>query len=297
MEWFGHITDASEELREEFDMMAASGATPREYGLKVQSHPVLMVTSRLKMRSAKNLMISFSGQLLETVSLFRDPNVLKKNAEAATRLIGSLGTPEVNPVRTRGEGRQKWEGFLWEGVPADEVVNSLIAYRTHAEAHKVNSAILAEYVQSMASKGELTNWTVAVIGGGEGANFKFGPGIEVDMVKRKDNGPHADRYSIGRLLSPRDEAIDMDEASWLAALAATRLAWHADAGRLRDATEPDTPNGPSVRKVRGFGAPDVSPHPERGLLLLYALDPQKAETDFPRDTPGVVAMAVEFPRE
>ena len=295
VEWFGHITDASEELREEFEMMAASGATPREYGLKVQSHPVLMVTSRLKMRSAKNLMISFSGQLLETVSLFRDPSVLKKNAEAATRLIGSLGRPEVNPVRTRGEGRQRWEGFLWEDVPAGEVVNFLIAYRTHPEAHKVNSAILAEYVQSMASKGELTNWTVAVIGGGEGGKFKFGPGIEVDMVKRKDNGPHADRYSIGRLLSPRDEAIDMDEASWMAALAATRLAWHADAGRLRDASEPDTPNGPSVRKVRGFGAPDVSPHPERGLLLLYALDPQKAETEFPRDTPAVVAMAVSFP--
>lgn len=33
-EWFGHITDAAEELREEFDIMAATGATPREYGLR-----------------------------------------------------------------------------------------------------------------------------------------------------------------------------------------------------------------------------------------------------------------------
>ena len=58
-EWFGHIADAAEELREEFDLMSESGGTPREYGLKVQSHPVLMVTSPLKMRTAKNLMISF----------------------------------------------------------------------------------------------------------------------------------------------------------------------------------------------------------------------------------------------
>lgn len=295
VEWFGHITDASEELREEFELMAASGATPREYGLKVQSHPVLMVTSRLKMRTAKNLMISFSGQLLETVSLFRDTAVLNRNAEAAKRLVSGLGTPEVNPVRTRGGGRQKWEGFLWEGVPASEVVNFLIAYRTHPEAYKVNSAILAEYVQSMAAKGELTSWTVAVIGGGEGARFDFAPQVGVDMVKRTNNAPHTDRYSIGRLLSPRDEAIDLDEAAWLAALAATRQAWHADPGRLRDANEPDAPNGPSVRKIRGFGAPGIAACPERGLLLLYALDPQKSDIDFPKDAPAVVAMALSFP--
>ena len=33
-EWFGHITDAADELREEFEYMAASGGTPRDYGLK-----------------------------------------------------------------------------------------------------------------------------------------------------------------------------------------------------------------------------------------------------------------------
>lgn len=32
VEWFGHIADASEELRQEFDAMAESGATPKEYG-------------------------------------------------------------------------------------------------------------------------------------------------------------------------------------------------------------------------------------------------------------------------
>ncbi|WEH91588.1 Z1 domain-containing protein [Acinetobacter soli] len=45
VEWFEHIADASLELREEFNLMVDSGGTPRDYGLKVQSHPVLMVTS------------------------------------------------------------------------------------------------------------------------------------------------------------------------------------------------------------------------------------------------------------
>ena len=68
IEWFEHITDASEELREEFDLMVDSGGTPNDYGLKVRSHPLLMVTSRLKMRSAENIYLSFSGTIVETVS-------------------------------------------------------------------------------------------------------------------------------------------------------------------------------------------------------------------------------------
>lgn len=71
IEWFGHIADASEELRQEFDLMAESGGTPRDYGLRVQSHPVLMVTSPLKMRTAHSMMLSFSGCILETVALYR----------------------------------------------------------------------------------------------------------------------------------------------------------------------------------------------------------------------------------
>ena len=103
VEWFEHITDASEELREEFDTMADSGATPREYGLKVESHPVLMVTSPLKMRSARSLQLSFSGDILETVAFHRTPEILSANLEATNRLIGRMGTPTAtNPVRNRG---------------------------------------------------------------------------------------------------------------------------------------------------------------------------------------------------
>ena len=121
-EWFGHITDAAEELREEFDLMVAGGGTPREYGLKVQSHPVLMVTSRLKMRSAKSLQLSFSGRLLETVALYSDDRTLRTNLEAVQQLIAVAGNPEVDPVRTRENQPHTWSGFLWRQVPAIRVI-------------------------------------------------------------------------------------------------------------------------------------------------------------------------------
>lgn len=295
-EWFGHIADAAEELREEFDIMAASGATPREYGLKVQSHPVLMVTSRLKMRSAKNLMLSFSGQLLETVALYRTPKILEQNLATAKRLIASLGTPEINPERFRNGSHQQWKGsYLWTDVPAAEVVDFLTGYKTHPDAHKVNSLLLAGFIQSMVGCSELTHWTVALIGGGVGASLELRDDIAITMLKRKIKGAHEDRYSIGRLMSPRDEAVDLDEAAWNAALALTQAAWHADPGRREDADQPDTPNGPAIRKIRGFGTPGVQAHPDRGVLFLYGLDPQEANAGFSTDTPSIIAFAISFP--
>jgi hypothetical protein len=296
-EWFGHITDAAEELREEFDMMAATGATPREYGLKVQSHPVLMVTSRLKMRTARNLMLSFSGQLLETVALFRRNDVLERNLATARRLLLSLGKPEVDPERIRNGKREKWRGsFMWNDVSASTITDFLVGYKTHPDAHKVNSLLLAEFIESMKHEGELTSWSVALIGGGEGAPLRLRDDIEINMMKRKMKGTGGeDRYSIGRLMSPRDEAIDLDEDAWKAALELTRNAWNPDPARNGGGSEPDVPNGPAIRGVRGFGAPGVDAHPERGVLFLYGLDPLLAEAGFPDDTPSILAFAISFP--
>lgn len=293
IEWFGHIADAAEELREEFDLMEAAGATPREYGLKVQSHPVLMVTSRLKMRAARSLKLSFSGQLVETVALFKDPHVLAANDVAARRLIGSLRSPEINPVRKRGDGEHTWKGYLWKNIPAADVIDFLVSYKTHPDAHKVNSDVLGQFIQSMNREGELTEWQVVLIGGGLGGPYEPAPGIEVSMLKRTPKTRQPNRYSIGRLMSPRDEAIDLDEPAWAAALALTRVTWHADPARKEDATEPDAPNGPAVRRIRGFGTDDVPAHPERGILYLYALEPPEGEGLDP--SLPVIAFAISFP--
>jgi Z1 domain len=293
--WFRHITEAAEELREEFDLMAASGATPREYGLKVQSHSVLMVTSRLKMRAARNLMLSFSGQLLETVALHRDTTILIANLAVARRLVSDLAAPEVNPERVRGGSIQKWQGYLWRDVSAERVIDFLSKYRTHSDAYKVNGLMLAEFIGSMVKVGELTEWTVALIGGGEGDRLELLPDVSVSMLKRRQNSGAEGRYSIRRLLSTRDESIDLDEAAWMAALSLSRKAWHKDPARRRGETEPDEPNGPSMRAIRGFGDESVPKHPERGLLLLYALDPKLAELDFPSESPAIIAFGISFP--
>jgi hypothetical protein len=198
VEWFGHIADAAEELREEFDLMVDSGATPREYGLKVQSHPVLMVTSRLKMRTARNLMLSFSGQVLETVSLFREPAELEKNFIAAKRLVEAMGEPhEIGPQRPRNGRVDRWPGgLLWSNISADIIVDFLSSYKTHPAATKANSAMLAEFVSSMARIGELTNWTVALIGVATGEEYEFTPSFKIRMSKRTADKPRTALFPV-----------------------------------------------------------------------------------------------------
>ena len=299
VEWFGHIADASEELREEFEAMAESGATPREYGLKVQSHPILMVTSPLKMRSAKNLQLSFSGESLETVSLYRDPSILKRNLKATDRLIEAMGTSsETDPKRFRNGAAQEWRGsHLWNGVLGDAVADFFASYITHPKARKVNSTLLTEFVRKMMAVGELTSWTVVLLGGGEGSEHEFAGGLKIGkMPTRTPDAEIKDRYSIGRLLSPRDEAIDLDDAAWKAALYMALKSWKPDPARQKDSappTLPSAPGGPFIRRVRGEGAGGIPSARERGLLLLYPLDPVTAglkDVSVP-----VVAFGASFP--
>lgn len=301
VEWFGHIADASEDLREEFDAMAETGATPRHYGLKVESHPILLVTSPLKMRTTTSLQLSFSGELLETVSFHKDGN-LDRNLDATNRLLTAMGSPSERDVirRMRGDSEHPWKGFLWDGISAEIVADFLESYATHPKARKVNSKLLAEFIRSMAKTSELSSWTVALIGGGTGASHTFDGGLMIEnMLKRTADTSIVDRYSIGRLLSPRDEAIDLPESAWQAAFDMTKRMWKPDPARQKDGKEPkppELPNGPSIRFIRGKGAKDVEAAPQRGLLLIFPLDPQEAGAEvFLNRKEPVIGFGISFP--
>jgi len=301
VEWFGHIADASEELRQEFDAMADSGATPRDYGLRVQSHPVLLVTSPLKMRSAKTLQLSFSGDSVETVSMYQDRKILKKNLEATNRLLAACGPDaEKDPERDRLGGKEKWNGYVWREVGSEHVADFFDGYITHPQARKVNSVLLRDFIRSMAATGELTSWTIALLQGGAPSRYQFDCGVVIEsMIKRTADPAIKDRYTIGRLLSPRDEAIDLDKAAWSAALTLTRDHWNPDAARQKDGVKPAppvVPSGPFIRRVRGNGAQGIPAAPQRGLLLLYPLHP--GESGIPElkdEKEPIIAFGVSFP--
>jgi hypothetical protein len=141
--------------------------------------------------------------------------------------------------------------------------------------------------------GELTNWTIALIGSKDAkTRDKVVDGVSVGRLVRQDKEV-AGRYSIGRLLSPRDEAIDLNDVQWSAALELSRNSFKPDPARGR-VNRPDSPNGPAIRFIRGFGSPDGSlAAAKNGLLLLYLLD--KSHELGEQDPTPVVAFGLSFP--
>lgn len=298
VEWFGHIADASEELREEFDAMVESGGTPRDYGLKVQSHPILMVTSPLKMRSAETLLLSYSGSLVQTVAMHREPSILRRNLEATNRLLVAMGVPAVRgPSRVRGGSQDEWRrSFLWENVKANLISDFLTSYSTHPKASRANSAVLTEFIGKMVATGELTSWTVALLGEGSASKpYVFENGLEiVAMPSRSDTGVEGS-YSIGVLTDPKDEAIDLDYPAWKKAMDWTLSEWKPDPARSR-VTPPTRPSGRKTRDVRGLGKDDIRAAPERGVLLLYPLAPEDGEKLITEGwSEPIMAFAISFP--
>jgi hypothetical protein len=122
------------------------------------------------------------------------------------------------------------------------------------------------------------------------------------MIKRKADASRSDRYAIGRPVSPPDESIDLNSPAWDAAMALTLKNWNPDPARVKDGKKPDAPTAPSglsVRHVRGMGAAGygVPPAPERGVLILYPLDPHQAEfgPGFGDWEKPIIAFGVSFP--
>ena len=309
MTWFGHIADASEELREEFDFMAKAKLTPEQYGLKVMSHEILTVTSALKMRNSQTLSLTYSGTRPQTILFYRSATIQQANLDATDVLVAALGKEFVDAPRYLRDGEaDSWPGArLWRDVDVSHVLAFLAGYTTHPNATSAKAAVLSDFISKMLGIGKLKQWSVALLSGGDGVGEPHAfPGAfepkSFQTRKTEDPDPPGVKdpamFAIGVLTDPKDEGIDLDDDSWRDALARTREAWKPDPARSR-VDPPTSPSGKGIREARDRlgGAAD------RGLLMLYTLSPYKGKAKLPRnlivpewDKP-IMAFAIAFPSD
>jgi Z1 domain len=264
--WYRDITVANEELLEEFDAMAAAGGTPHQYGLRVRKHPAgLLITAQAKMRNGKEMKLDYSGSGVPTNAFSLNPEDHHANLRLTDGFIRDLDRdglrrPDPGPRGAHMFGR----------VPGPAVARFFEGFRTSPRARRANAQILARYISASVAHGELTDWTVALLNNRSGRRAGPIAGLEVGLFERtpkKDRREElmvTDAYSIGQILSPPDEWLDLDETELEAAREDTRQRFEAGEIRTRNGRPPE---------IDGIGARHARPR-ARGLMLLYPLDPE-----------------------
>jgi len=296
VEWYGHIADAADELREEFEEMARTLATPEQYGMKVASHPILLITSPLKMRTAKTLKLSYSGTLVQTVAFSTSNETLSANLAAAVSLIQKLPQRFESPVHRHRNGiNDNWnQSYLWADVPSTDVIAFLSSYQTPVEAGKANSKVITEFIQKMNAIGELKKWSVALVAEGkESTGYRFRDDVQVNNLPLRTHTGVKGRYSIGVLTDPKDESIDVLDDVWIEALKRSIIDWE---GGAKTTQKPTRASGKRIRDGRG-GKLEVQRDIEKnGLLLIYPLS-RKGSIDagVPDSVEPIIGFAISFP--
>jgi hypothetical protein len=293
---FGLIADAAEELRQEFDAMVAVGATPDKYGYKVASHPSLLVTSPMKMRTAQTVRLSYSGSLSQTITFPNDLNLLQGNLDAADQLILDMSEPAVTgPIQSRPDNHEKWQkSWLWTNVSSEKIITFLRAYAAAPGIDRANGQVMAEFIDNMNKVGELKLWTVGLLAEGKKdptvTPYRFSGKFEVNQMPMRSPKEKRKGYSIGVLTDPADEGIDVGAEAWATALESTIDVWRREGSRI---AKPKRPSGRALRDLRQEGVPGRD---HRGLLLLYPLSPRpnQREAIAGWDKP-IIGFAASFP--
>jgi diguanylate cyclase (GGDEF)-like protein len=154
-EWFCHITQASEELREEFDYMSdIAGSTPEQYALRVRTHPgVLQISATNKMRSAITVQISWAGRLVESYEFKKDISIIDNNLRNTQNFISGLQDNFV----------PKPNAFVWYDIPAEQVINFFEGIQSVENLKKAEPRKIIQFITTQLRNEELTDWRVALM--------------------------------------------------------------------------------------------------------------------------------------
>lgn len=164
-EWYRYIALADVELRREFEAMWQAGRTPRDYGLRVRTHPDgMLITALNKSRFTTKVRLSYTGELVQTAYLDKARAVIEENlshTENFLKILDALGSA----VRVGDDTGTKRDARLWRDVPGDRIAPFLRGFKVHPRAFQADGQRLAAYIENQQAMGlgDLGEWTVALI--------------------------------------------------------------------------------------------------------------------------------------
>ena len=273
IDWYGYITEVSNELRDEISVMQQYGMTPKDFGLKVRQHPgALMITAKNKMRFGTPVKrpVELNKIFLETPRLIFDIKILKANE--------NLILDFVNSIKDFPKMKNAGETISWSGVPKEKVADLIFKFKTSPWYLEFQSHPIGEYILN---KMDNQTWDVLIPEGfGDDFGLKVGDSeIKINPIQRQISvgenqikiGGH--RVRIGNIIEVRNtlskEEIKKAEQEYKSAR-----------GKKNIQTLPN-------RAYMIYG--------RKPLLVLYVIEPGKGKI---KSVPDVLfAIGVGFPAQ
>ena len=330
-ESYRHIALADLELRREFDAMDMAGRTPRDYGLRVRTHPDgMLVTALNKSKLGKKRRLSYTGELVQTTHLDKKTEVVESNRAVTDEFLARLGSATLLSDITSTSRDVR----LWHNVPAEKVIGWLRAFTVNPRSIKADTKKLADYIkkQRESDGDDLAGWTVALLSDSSAPSKKryvIGGQANIGLIERNPEfdqktgeEKEKDVYALRKnnIISPPDQFLDFEGEIVTDGFSVRALAKRVFQGeeayeereiiseysgrpvmelverlsQLREARK-DPDRKSTSTTTSGRIARELRPD-SRGLLLVYPLDPEpkKGIVNLTTDGP-VMGFAISFP--
>lgn len=268
--WYEHISDVTEELRDEFKRMENAKLTPEEFGLCVRSHPEsLIVTARNKMRTGTSVLrqISLHGRHVETTVLGTSNSLQDSNKTALDYLIKDL-------LLTNSLINTSSTNYLFQNINDEPIKRFIDAYTNHPASIMTEPKPILDYIGKINC-----NWDVQLISNSKPQDeYKAHTRQSIIMhplmrtVSLYKETKSAITSSKRRFSDPKWERAGVDKAK-------------IDA-HVKKLENPRSLSGKLLRQLR-----------DRPLLTVYLLDCELGETKEPAIEQTALAWSISFPGE
>ena len=209
--WYEHIAESIEELRDEIRKMEKLNLTPRDFGLKVRSHPdTLIVTARNKMGSSEkvSVRVGLGNRFIETTTLYKKAVVIDANRNVAANFVADIGVENYDKNMPQGN-------FLWKKIPVVNILKFIGGFKNHPNSFYTEPAPVTEYIRRRAGD-ELAEWNVVIINTQKGVEddalgVPLRRQYRSENTKTLSNNDYLVVTEKQRIADAGMEAISMDE--------------------------------------------------------------------------------------
>ena len=207
--WFRDLATVEQEIRYDIERYEIEGLTPMQFGPRIRTHPALAITAASKMRAATYAQMSYSGRRIQTILFEHKDLVWLENNIKATQTL--LAGADASGRKADGDGSRA----IFKDVESASVLNFLSTYEFHQNSRELDATLLQRYIRAQNEHGELTSWTIAVLGlpkeRKELGSIPLGVIGDVPLINRsRVIPPPGQAYAnIKSLMSKEDRAVDL----------------------------------------------------------------------------------------